>query len=1075
MNHEGIFLRYQSAINRTIRFIIIALLVCFCALPINALASGFSSDSAAMNKAAESVLMLEVYNSKGNCIATGSGFVAFNSSTLITNYHVIEDGSYIIANTDDGKQYRISDVLCANEGYDIAVLFFGRDTGMQPLTLYCGDDVQRGDSVVAIGSPEGLKNTISTGIISSAYVEDDEPWLQITAPISHGSSGGALFDDNGNVIGITSAGYIEGQNLNFAIKADVAQAIYNCWDGNKYTLQRAPKHSKVDLSTVDTKAAKTTYNTVADDAKWTCPNCANVNVTKFCLQCGKARPQWRCCCGTECITPFCGNCGGSVEQQIARFNTAEGFRTAGDYEQAVSIFIELGSFNSETYETSCGINTEPASLISECFYEWATDLFADGDYYSAIECYQNAGTAYKDSSDKVKESFYLIADNMLAKGEYDLAIKQFENAKGYSDTETRIKEAHYLKAESLYNNGDYDKAADEYNIVKGFKDSLQRKNESYCLSGDKYLENGNYIKAREEYAKCDSSYSAAEEKILQAYYLEAVDCLDKEEYDNASKAFKSAGSYGDASARILEPYYVQGKKLMENGEYKLAVNALNKCMKYADTGVLLCESYYCMGIIALETDHDFDVAIDMFTKASGYSDAQQKITESQYAKAVSLGEKREYVSAISILKKLPSEMASEKIKEYSYYQSKILSGKTKSEREKNEREYLNYLIAADDYKDARELLEAAYTSGVAKRIAKGDYSDAYTMLKDAWKNGVSIEENIIAAEGKEDKDALKVVRLAKDMGFISWIPNDETVYQTKYVDGVKRMEAQFGLEADGIVYLSEMVVLDGVIYQGCSGENVRLLLERLKDLGYVGFNMPDSHDKYIGDYSYSIRKAETALGLTVDGFVTSDEYEVILAQKVTKPESVKNINSTQNNGIVNLSWNSTNGALWYEITRNGESIATTKNTYYRDETPKMGANNRYCIIAHNYSEESSKVFSYVSVYVDIVYKTVEVSKLVTNYSDYIGCYVRINGLTSNKYSYDGDNVYLVSKGGNSYIYVLMEDYESWDFHGEQGFMGYYLKGRINNFSIEGIVSGKKKSGLTSYPVITAYNINYNYN
>lgn len=87
--------------------------------------------------------------------------------------------------------------------------------------------IKKGETVVAIGSPLGIKNTVSTGVLSGRLMEDSMYVLQFTAPISNGSSGGALFDNNGNVIGITYASYVDGQNLNLAIPVELANELYN--------------------------------------------------------------------------------------------------------------------------------------------------------------------------------------------------------------------------------------------------------------------------------------------------------------------------------------------------------------------------------------------------------------------------------------------------------------------------------------------------------------------------------------------------------------------------------------------------------------------------------------------------------------------------------------------------------------------------------------------------------------------------------------------------------------------------------------------------------------------------------
>ena len=219
---------------RKIRWMVLAT-VLFCMLFSAAYAEDFSDNPDEIENKALSVLMLEIYDD-GEEIATGSGFVMFDNMTLVTNYHVIEDATMIVADSDDGYQYFITKVLIADEKKDIAILQFMTPTVMQPLTP-SEKTPRRGENVVAIGSPIGLKNTVSMGNVSSVYTEDDVSWIQFTAAISHGSSGGALFNDDGEVIGITSAFWEDGQNLNLAIDIREAVALYEKWTGTKYDIE----------------------------------------------------------------------------------------------------------------------------------------------------------------------------------------------------------------------------------------------------------------------------------------------------------------------------------------------------------------------------------------------------------------------------------------------------------------------------------------------------------------------------------------------------------------------------------------------------------------------------------------------------------------------------------------------------------------------------------------------------------------------------------------------------------------------------------------------------------------------
>lgn len=92
----------------------------------------------------------------------------FDNMTLITNYHVIENASTIIADSDDGYQYFVTKVLIASKENDIAILQFMTPTIMQPLE-YSTDSIKRGSSIVAIGSPIGLK-ILYHSVMSVLYI-----------------------------------------------------------------------------------------------------------------------------------------------------------------------------------------------------------------------------------------------------------------------------------------------------------------------------------------------------------------------------------------------------------------------------------------------------------------------------------------------------------------------------------------------------------------------------------------------------------------------------------------------------------------------------------------------------------------------------------------------------------------------------------------------------------------------------------------------------------------------------------------------------------------------------------------
>lgn len=145
--------------------------------------------------------------------AQGSGFFVTASGYAVTNHHVI-DGAYEgVVQMANGRQYRIVEVITDNADEDYAIIKVAVQ-GRVPFLPIARNKAEVGEKVFAIGSPKGLTNTISEGIISQFR----EQYLQISVPIDHGSSGGALLNTHGQVVGITTAGRDDSNaDLNFAV------------------------------------------------------------------------------------------------------------------------------------------------------------------------------------------------------------------------------------------------------------------------------------------------------------------------------------------------------------------------------------------------------------------------------------------------------------------------------------------------------------------------------------------------------------------------------------------------------------------------------------------------------------------------------------------------------------------------------------------------------------------------------------------------------------------------------------------------------------------------------------------
>jgi hypothetical protein len=169
-------------------------------------------------KAFASTVLVVIEDTHGQPVLLGSGFV-LREHAIVTNMHVIDGASHGYAKQiDNNTKHKIEGILQADNSHDLAVLSV---PSLSAPALPIGDSkkLEVGDTVYAVGNPRGLEGTFSQGIVSSIRNIDSQTILQITAPISPGSSGGPILNESGEVIGVAVATFKDGQNLNFAIPA----------------------------------------------------------------------------------------------------------------------------------------------------------------------------------------------------------------------------------------------------------------------------------------------------------------------------------------------------------------------------------------------------------------------------------------------------------------------------------------------------------------------------------------------------------------------------------------------------------------------------------------------------------------------------------------------------------------------------------------------------------------------------------------------------------------------------------------------------------------------------------------
>lgn len=175
-----------------------------------------------------------INQSNGNLINnTGSGIILSKKGEILTNYHVVENGDNIIVTLEDQSSYKAT-IIGLDKVDDIALLSIDVDEDLSPINLGRSASLKIGQKVLAIGNPFGYDRTLTTGIISglNRVVQTSDKnlvvgMIQTDASINPGNSGGPLLDGHGEMIGMNTSIYTQGetQGMNFAIPIDTILSL----------------------------------------------------------------------------------------------------------------------------------------------------------------------------------------------------------------------------------------------------------------------------------------------------------------------------------------------------------------------------------------------------------------------------------------------------------------------------------------------------------------------------------------------------------------------------------------------------------------------------------------------------------------------------------------------------------------------------------------------------------------------------------------------------------------------------------------------------------------------------------
>jgi tetratricopeptide (TPR) repeat protein len=171
-----------------------------------------------IKKVEPAIVVIVTYDQEGRTLGQGSGFFINQEGDVITNFHVLEEASRAVVRTNDGKEYPVDKIVAEDKAGDLirVSVKIPKETA-RPLSVVTTLP-EVGERIVVIGTPLGLDRTVSDGIVSAVReIPGFGSIIQLTAPISPGSSGSPVINMKGEVVGVATFFVVAGQNLNFAI------------------------------------------------------------------------------------------------------------------------------------------------------------------------------------------------------------------------------------------------------------------------------------------------------------------------------------------------------------------------------------------------------------------------------------------------------------------------------------------------------------------------------------------------------------------------------------------------------------------------------------------------------------------------------------------------------------------------------------------------------------------------------------------------------------------------------------------------------------------------------------------
>ena len=425
-----------------------------------------------------SAVAIETFDSRGRTLSRGSGFF-IGPDRIITNRHVIERSSRVEVHLLDGKKFPVKGVLAVDGEGDLALLQADIPSGLATPLPIVRSVPQEGESIVVVGNPFGLEGSVSNGIVSA--VRDIGGYgriIQITAPISPGSSGSPVVNMFGQVIGVATLQAAEGQSLNFAVPAE-----------------RIMQLKIGDLQTVSTLTAETQKNKRSSAETYYSQGLAQLSRDDY----ARALPFFEKATDTDpnyaeawYQAGFCYGILGRHEEALKASRQAAKLRpdwaetyvnigassfALGQYKDAVDAYkraLKLDDDKADT-EYGLGLSLNKLNRTDEEIVAYKRALTLKPDHANAMEKlglayfkkgrYADAAAMFEQlKTYKPDEKTYnYLGECYFELGKLDDSLQAFNNAVGYNPD---FEKARYNLGRAYVKMGNKDMAQVQYEILK---------------------------------------------------------------------------------------------------------------------------------------------------------------------------------------------------------------------------------------------------------------------------------------------------------------------------------------------------------------------------------------------------------------------------------------------------------------------------------------------------------------------------------------------------------------------------------------------------------------------------------